>query len=93
MNQSFYRDEPVGTGEHAQVVCRHLVLRNIVVCVCVCVPHSFTDSIMVSLIGFVQLVIHWNSCWVTNNRRTRYSSVSTPRPIRLSEKTHLAHGA
>lgn len=34
-------------------------------------PPSSSDSIMVPLIGFVQLVIHWDSCWVTNNVGTR----------------------
>lgn len=32
---------------------------------------SFSESTMVSLIGFVQLVFHRDSCWVTNNGGTR----------------------
>lgn len=59
-----------------------------------CSPQRCSHSIMVSLIGFVQLVIHWDSCWVTNNGGTRCTPHTAHRvqsgPL---TKTHLAHRA
>lgn len=70
-------------GTLSETVCsRHFVsgknAPSVCTCVCVRARHSSSD-IMVSLIGFVLLVIHWDSCRVTNRRGTRSPSAGTHR--------------